>query len=135
MDRMVMQASQKSLMLLAECGSLQATPFARLGPAAAAAEGSVCCVGTYLQQLSSYQQLLSTTQSLPPNLQQYHPPLQQLPPRRSHGPYLPPLRTLRSRTGSSRLYSVQSAGGVQQIEEPIIVAASWLGAKRSPFAK
>jgi hypothetical protein len=145
MDRMVMQASQKSLMLLADsltCSSMQ-TPFAKLVPAAAADGTCVpCCSGAFLQQLSSVAayQLLAQTVSVPAHMQQrcpQTPPLQQVPPYRSqslHNPYLPPLRTLRSRN-SSRMYSVKSATGVQQVEEPIIVAASWLGAKQGPFSK
>ncbi len=71
---------------------------------------------------------------------QHHPqmaPIQQLPPSRSlqRGPHLPQLRTLRSKQLSGRLYSVQSSGGVQTIEEPIVVACSWLGAKQGPFSK
>lgn len=141
-----MQASQKSLMLLADslaCSSMQ-TPFAKLVPATAAADGTCapCCSGAFLQQLTSVAayQVLSQTASVPMHMQQQcpqTPPLQQVPPYRSrslHNPYLPPLRTLRSRN-SSRMYSVNSASGVQQVEEPIIVAASWLGAKQGPFAK
>jgi hypothetical protein len=146
MDRMVMQATQKSLMLLADslaCSSMQ-TPFARLVPATA--DGTClplpCCSGAFLQQLSSVAayQVLAQTASVPMSMQQHcpqTPPLQQVPPYRSqslHNPYLPPLRTLRS-TNSSRMYSVKSATEVQQVEEPIIVAASWLGAKQGPFAK
>lgn len=145
MDRMVMQASQKSLMLLADSMACGGTPFATWAPQVSAAQGicTPCCSGTYLQQLTSYQNSyhkLSQSASVPPSMQQYHPqmpPLQHAPPSRNlpHSPYLPPLRTLRSRGSGSRLYSVQSVGGVQQIEEPIIVAASWLGAKRGPFSK
>lgn len=144
---MAWQASQQPIMQLANtlaaCNSLQ-SPFARVGITAAAAVCSPCCGGAYLQQLSSVEPLLAAT-SLPVYghtagaLQQQPsqtPPLQQLPPSRSvqHNPFLPPLRTQRSRAGSCRVYSTASA--VMHVpEEPIIVAASWLGAKRGPFSK
>ena len=139
MDRMVMQASQKSLVMLADslaCGSLSRTcsslsgqsPFATHPPAASAGASETSNgSGTYLQHLRSGSSVMQHPQAAP---------MQQLPPYRTlqRGPHLPQLRTLRSKQLTGRLYSVQS-GSVQTIEEPIIVACSWLGAKQGPFAK
>jgi hypothetical protein len=149
MDRMVVQASQKSLAMLADsltCSGVQRacsmqSPFiTHMQQPATSPPDSSSCSGMYLQQLTSYQ-LSQLGSSMHQHQQQHHhpqvAPMQMMPPSRTmqRGPHLPQLRTLRSRQLSGRLYSVQSAGGVQTIEEPIVVACSWLGAKQGPFAK
>jgi hypothetical protein len=138
-----MQATQRSLVLLASnlgCSAAQAS-FSRLVPAAVAAG---CPCAPVFSQLPQYQPLRTSSswQNREQHMQQQQqqqqqvPPMQQVPPRRlpSHGPHLP-LRTQRSRDLSSRLYSGHAAAAGLDHDEPIIVAASWLGAKRGPFSK
>jgi hypothetical protein len=145
MDRMVVQASQKSLMVLADsftCSTL--SPFARMpSTSAASATGCMPCgsgpSGTYLQHLASVQAAAHPQHGSFSQQPTQLPPLQVMPSRGlEHGPQLPPMRsmrTLRSTQPSSRLYSVRSVAATHAPDEPIIVAASWLGAKQGPFSK